>query len=105
MVLSSACHRGEPDQGSQQRCGVGRASLETLGHELRAFPTGHAGLQPELLAGALQSGKDGRPRGGETRPTVDDATASSVSAVQDLVPWSTSVTQLPRPPLTKTTLS
>src|SRR2546429_2885772 len=94
MVLSSACHRGEPDQGSQQRCGVGCASLESLGHELRAFPTGHAGLQPQLLAGALQSGKDGPPSGDETYATVHDATAFSVSGGQDLESWRTSGGQL-----------
>jgi hypothetical protein len=77
---------GELDQGSQQRCGVGRASLEALGHELRTLPTGHAGLQPELLVGALQPRKDSRRRRDETRTTVDDATALSVSGGQDLAP-------------------
>ena len=86
MVLPSASHRGEPDQGGQQRCGVGRASLQSLGHELRALSTGHVGLQPELLVAPLQSGKDGRRSRNETRTTVDDATAFSFSGSHFLVP-------------------
>src|SRR5271165_983765 len=72
VVLSSASWCGELDQGSQQRCRVGRASFKALGHE--------------LLVGALQSRKDGRRRRDETRTTVDDATAFSVSGGQDLEP-------------------
>jgi hypothetical protein len=42
------------------------------------------GMKPELLVGALQSRKDSRRHGDETRTTVDDATAFSVSGGQDL---------------------
>src|ERR1022692_4251143 len=96
VVLPSAGHRGEPDQGSQQRCGVGCASLQALGHELRSLPTGHAGLQPELLVVAVQSGKDGRRNRDETYATVDGAIAFSVSGGQDLVPCRPSGHQLQR---------
>jgi len=36
---------------------IGCAPLEALGHELRAFSTGHAGLQPELLVVTVQPGR------------------------------------------------
>src|SRR5437773_11063662 len=44
---------GESDQRSQQRCGLGGASIGAMGHELCALPVGDAGLQPELLADAV----------------------------------------------------
>src|SRR5438552_29661 len=47
---------GESDQRSQQRCGLGGASIGAMGHELCALPVGDAGLQPELLADAVQPG-------------------------------------------------
>ena len=62
VVLQSAGRSGEPDQRSQQRCGSGRASIGALDDELQPFPAGDAGLQPELLADAVQS--RGRRQGG-----------------------------------------
>ena len=84
LVLPATRQCGKPDQGSQQRCRVSRASLESLGHELCALPTGHAGLQPELLAVTVQPGRESGSRRDETYATVDDATAFSVSGGQDL---------------------
>src|SRR2546427_703875 len=47
---------GESDQRSQQRCGLGGASIAAMGHELCALPVGDVGLQPELLADAVPAG-------------------------------------------------
>jgi hypothetical protein len=50
VVLQSARWGREFDQGSQQRCRFGGPSFRALGHQLRSFSAGHAGLQPQLLA-------------------------------------------------------
>src|ERR1039458_9911869 len=63
LVLQPARWRGKPDQGGEQRCRAGGAPLRPLRWERQSFPVGDAGLQPELLADAVQ------PR------TAGDATA------------------------------
>ena len=55
VVLRPAGQRREPDQRGQQRCGSGGASFEALRDEPESLPGGDAGLQPELLADAVQS--------------------------------------------------
>lgn len=55
VVLQSAGRRREPHQGSQQRCRSDGPPLRALGTQLRALPTGDAGLQSQLLAHPVQS--------------------------------------------------
>src|SRR5256885_16575623 len=55
-VLPTTSGGGESDQRSQPGGGLGGASLGAMGPELGALPIGDAGLQPELLADAVQPG-------------------------------------------------
>jgi hypothetical protein len=57
VVLQSAGGRGESHQRSQKRCGAHGSSVWSLGDELHLLSVGHAGLQPQLLADAVQPGR------------------------------------------------
>ena len=70
MVLRSAGRGGEPDQGSQQRCGSEGLSLRAVDDELQSLPVDDVGLQPwprllredALVAIVVESeGLEGKP--------------------------------------------
>jgi hypothetical protein len=71
VVLRSAGRGGEPDQGSQQRCGSEGVSLGAVDDELQSLPVDDVGLQPELLANAVQ------PRGGAKVETLQHTTLAT----------------------------
>src|SRR5664279_2182763 len=73
-----------PTAKSQQRCRTSDASVRALGHELRAFPVGDAGLQPELLVAAVPPGRSGEDRRSKTYDLGHGASALSVCGDQDL---------------------
>src|SRR5664280_2821383 len=75
---------GESDERSQQRCRISGASVRALGHQLRAFPVGDAGLQPELLVAAVPPGRSGEDRRSKTYDLGHGASALSVCGGQDL---------------------
>ena len=86
LVLQPARRRGKPDQGGEQRCRAGGAPLRPLRCERQSFPVGDAGLQPELLADAVQPRTAGRRHRATTHDAGDRAAALPVRGRQDLAP-------------------
>jgi hypothetical protein len=82
-VLPATGGGGESDQRSQQRRGLGGAAIGAVGDELRAFPVGDAGLQPELLADAVQPGGIRQDRGLAPHHAGDGAPALPLPGCQD----------------------
>src|SRR5580704_8021289 len=97
MVLQPARGGRESHQGSQQRCRLDGASVKPLDDECQLVPDRHAGLQPELLAAAVQP--RGKRRGGnlEAHHAGHGAPALPVSGRPHLAPCRQGRRQLQRP--------
>jgi hypothetical protein len=74
----------EPDQGSEQRCRAGGASLGTIRYEPQLLSDGDAGLQLELLADAVQPRRAGRGGHLAAHYAGHGAVAVSVRGGEDL---------------------
>jgi len=97
VVLQPAGRSGESDQGSQQRRWFGGASVGSLDDELQPFSVGDAGLQPQLLANAVQSRGTSQSGNAEAYHAGDGAPAISVPGSQNLAACRKSRRQLQRP--------
>src|ERR1019366_506949 len=78
--------RGKPDQRGEQRCRFGGASVAPLRREQQSFSVGHAGLQPELLADAVQPRTAGRRHRTTAHHAGDLTAALPIRGCQDLAP-------------------
>src|SRR5450432_4440196 len=94
VVLQPAGRSGESDQGSQQRCWFGGASVGSLDDELQPFSNSNAGLQPQLLADAVQSRGTSQSGNAEAHHAGDGTAAVSVPGGQNLAPCRKSRCQL-----------
>src|SRR5437899_3973093 len=84
VVLQPAGWSGELDQGSQQRRGPGGTSFQTVRRQRQSLPVGDAGLQPELLADAVQPGGQCGRRNTTSYDVGYGAAAIPVRGRQDL---------------------
>src|SRR5262249_2511991 len=64
----------------------GGASIGPVGDELRPLPTGDAGLQPELLADAIQPGRTSQNRGSASHYLGHGPSTFSVLGSQNCAP-------------------
>ena len=96
VVLQSARRCGESDQGSQERCGPDGASVGAMGDELHLFSVRHAGLQPQLLADAVQPGRGSQSGNARSHDAGHGPAEVSVSGGAHLAPCRTSGCQLQR---------
>ena len=86
VVLQPAGGRGEPHQGSQQRRRAGRPSVGAVADELHLLSARHAGLQPQLLADAVQSRRGGQGRAARPYHPGHGSVAVPVSGSAHLAP-------------------
>src|ERR1035438_3630439 len=97
VVLQPAGRSGEPDQGSQQRRGPGGASLQTVRRQRYSFSTCDAGVQPELLADAVQPGGENGRDGAAAYDAGDGAVAVPVCGRENLASCGKDRSELQRP--------